>query len=262
MPVKMGILTVLWEKWVEFRRDFYKITLAAMIAPLLYILVFGLGIQTMSHGQSYLNFLIPGVVALTTMNGSFNAIAQNLNVQRLYEKAFDQVIISPTPLWQFIAGQIIGGSLKDAGDQAKENFGGSLRGLYAGAVIILLILPIGTGLCFNGWSFLLMFLNGSVFSTIGVVVSFYAKNHADVPRFSNYVIMPMAYLCNTFFSARSMPDGLRQMIEYLPLSQTSAALRSIANHEAFSYTTIGILLLYLACFSVAASWFLYKKKNL
>ena len=58
----------------------------------------------MSHGQSYLNFLIPGVVALTTMNGSFNAIAQNLNVQRLYEKAFDQVIISPTPLWQFIAG--------------------------------------------------------------------------------------------------------------------------------------------------------------
>ena len=79
MPVKMGILTVLWEKWVEFRRDFYKITLAAMIAPLLYILVFGLGIQTMSHGQSYLNFLIPGVVALTTMNGSFNAIAQNLN---------------------------------------------------------------------------------------------------------------------------------------------------------------------------------------
>ncbi len=56
----MGILTVLWEKWVEFRRDFYKITLAAMIAPLLYILVFGLGIQTMSHGQSYLNFLNSG----------------------------------------------------------------------------------------------------------------------------------------------------------------------------------------------------------
>ena len=134
----MGILTVLWEKWVEFRRDFYKITLAAMIAPLLYILVFGLGIQTMSHGQSYLNFLIPGVIALTTMNGSFNAIAQNLNVQRLYEKAFDQVMISPTPLWQFIAGQVIGGSL---------------RGLYAGMVIILLVLPIGTGLCFNGWSF-------------------------------------------------------------------------------------------------------------
>lgn len=90
----MGILTILWEKWVEFRRDFYKITLAAMIAPLMYLVVFGMGIQTMSHGEPYLNFLIPGVVSLTTMNGSFNAIAQNLNVQRLYEKAFDQVMIS------------------------------------------------------------------------------------------------------------------------------------------------------------------------
>lgn len=39
----MGILTILWEKWVEFRRDFYKITLAAMIAPLMYLIVFGWG---------------------------------------------------------------------------------------------------------------------------------------------------------------------------------------------------------------------------
>ena len=42
----MGILTVLWEKWVEFRHNFFKITSAAMIAPILYILVFGFGVQT------------------------------------------------------------------------------------------------------------------------------------------------------------------------------------------------------------------------
>lgn len=243
----MGIITVLWEKWVEFRRDFYKITLAAMIAPLMYILVFGMGIQTISHGQPYLNFLIPGVVALTTMNGSFGAIAQNLNVQRLYEKAFDQVMISPTPLWQFIAGQIIGGSL---------------RGIYAGSVIILLILPIGTKLCFNGWTFLIMFLNGAVFSTLGLVVSFYAKSHTDVPRFSNYVIMPMAYLCNTFFSVDSMPRGLREVVRCLPLSKTSSMLRSIANREAFSYAGIFLLAGYLAVLGVLAFCFLYKKKNL
>lgn len=243
----MGIITVLWEKWVEFRRDFVKITLAAMIAPLMYILVFGMKVQTVSNGQPYLNFLIPGVVALTTMNGSFNAIAQNLNVQRLYEKAFDQVMISPTPLWQFIVGQIIGGSL---------------RGIYAGSVIILLVLPVGANLCFNGWSFLIMFLNGAVFSTFGVVVSFYAKNHADVPRFSNYVIMPMAYLCNTFFAADSLPSGLREFIRFLPLSQTSSMLRSIANREACSYGGILVLVMYLVVFAWVSFTFLYKKKNL
>ena len=243
----MGIITILWEKWREFRRDFYKITLAAMIAPLMYLVVFGMGIRTISNGQPYLNFLIPGVVALTTMNGSFNAIAQNLNVQRLYEKAFDQVMISPTPLWQFIVGQIIGGSL---------------RGLYAGVVILVLTIPIGTGLVFNGYSFLIMFLNGAVFSTIGVVVSFYAKNHTDVPRFSNYIIMPMAYLCNTFFSTEQMPHGLREVIGALPLSQTSAMLRTIAAGEKCGYTGVLILTTYLVVVGGLAFAFLYKKKNL
>lgn len=243
----MGMIAILWEKWVEFRRDFYKITLAALVAPLMYLIVFGFGIQTTSHGQPYLYYLIPGVVALTTMNGSFNAIAQNLNVQRLYEKAFDQVMISPTPLWQFIAGQIVGGSL---------------RGLYAGGIIIVLTLPIGTGLIYNGWSFLIMFLNGAVFSALGVVVSFIAKNHADVPRFSNYIIMPMSYMCNTFFSTDKMPSGLREFISALPLSQASGMIRGIASGMAVSLSGIFILLIYLAVFTAIAAWFVYKKKTL
>ena len=108
----MGIVTVLWEKWTEFKRDFYKITLSAMISPLLYLIVFGMGIKTTSHGEPYINFLIPGLIAMSTMTGSFGAVAQNMSVQRLYEKALDQIMVSPTPLWQFITGQIIGGSLR------------------------------------------------------------------------------------------------------------------------------------------------------
>ena len=94
----------------------------------------------------------------------------------------------------------------------------SLRGLYAGGIILLLTAPIETGLIFNGWSFLVMFLNGAVFSAIGVVVSFLAKNHADVPRFSNYIIMPMAYLCNTFFSTEKLPGFVGKFVSALPLS--------------------------------------------
>ena len=81
------------------------------------------------YKRQYLHYLIPGLVSLTTMNGSFSAIAQNLNVQRLYEKAFDQVMISPTPLWQFVLGQVIAGSL---------------RGLYAGFIILLMVWPLHT----------------------------------------------------------------------------------------------------------------------
>ncbi len=243
----MGIITILWEKWREFLRDFSRITLAAMVAPLMYLIVFGWGIRTTMNGQPYLYFLIPGVVSLTTMNGSFNAIAQNLNVQRLYEKAFDQVIISPTPLWQFIAGQIIAGGL---------------RGLYAGGIILFLVWPIKTGLIFNLLSIFILFLNGAVFSSIGIVVSFLAKNHADVPRFSNYFIMPMAYLCNTFFSTDNIPHGVREFIAALPLSQTSRMVRAISAGEAADLRGILVLLVYLAVFTATGLYFVYKKKNL
>ena len=243
----MGIITILWEKWVEFRRDFYKITLAAMVAPMMYLLVFGLGVQNVSHGKPYLLYLIPGVISLTTMNGSFNAIAQNLNVQRLYEKAFDQVMISPTPLWQFVLGQIVAGAL---------------RGLYAGAVILLLVAPIHTGLIFNGVSLLVLFLNGCVFSALGVVVSFLAKGHADVPRFSTYFIMPMAFLCNTFFSTENMPPALRGVIGILPRSETSGIVRGIAYGEGYHPAGIWVLLIYLAALTAIGLWFVYRKQNL
>lgn len=243
----MGILAVLWEKWVEFRRDFYKITVSNMMTPLMYLVIFGMGIQTTSHGEPYLNFLIPGVIAMVTMTGSFSAVTQNMSVQRLYEKALDQVMISPTPLWQFLTGQIIGGSL---------------RGLYAGGIVLLLTLPIHTGLIFNGWSLLVMLLNGAVFSTLGLVLSFTAKSYSDAPRYNAFIIMPMSFLCNTFFSTDTMPGGIRQVVMMLPLSQASAMMRSIAAGQPAGFTGFAVLLAYLAVLGFISFVYIYKKKNL
>ena len=243
----MGIITVLWEKWVEFRRDFYKITLAAMISPLMYLLIFGFGIQTTSHGEPYLMFLIPGIVAMSTMTGSFGAVAQNMSVQRLYEKALDQVMVSPTPLWQFITGQIIGGAL---------------RGMYAGLVILILTLPVRGGLIFNGWSFLVMFLNGTVFSTIALVLSFLSKSYSDTPRYNAYIITPMSFLCNTFFSTDQMPGVFRTVVGAQPLSQASRMIRAISRGEDPGRSGFFVLLLYLVIFSGISFFYIYRKKTL
>ena len=243
----MGIVTVLWEKWTEFKRDFYKITLSAMISPLLYLIVFGMGIKTTSHGEPYINFLIPGLVAMSTMTGSFGAVAQNMSVQRLYEKALDQIMVSPTPLWQFITGQIIGGSL---------------RGIYSAAMILLLTFPLKTGLVWNAWSLLVMFLNGTVFATIALTLSFTAKSYTDAPRYTSFIIVPMSFLCNTFFSTEEMPNGFRQVVSVVPLSKASEMLRSISRGEGFDVWGMVILVIYLVVFSLISMNFIYKKKNL
>ncbi len=243
----MGIVTVLWEKWTEFRRDFYKITVSAMVSPLMYLIIFGMGIQTTSHGEPYLHFLVPGIVSMATMTGSFSAIAQNMSVQRLYEKALDQIMVSPTPLWQFILGQVLGGAL---------------RGLYAGCVILLLTYPIRTDLIFNSLSLFIMLLNGMVFSTIGLVLSFMAKSYSDAPRYTSFIITPMSFLCNTFFSTEQMPAGFRQAVAILPLSQTSSMIRAIANGQPPDVIGCVILGAYLVVFGLISMVFIYRKKNL
>lgn len=242
----MGIITVLWEKWCEFKRDYIKITLSILIAPVMYLIVFGIGVQTSVDGRPYIQYLIPGMAAMASMTGSFGAVAQNMSIQRLYERALDQVMISPTPLWQFLFGQIVGGGL---------------RGLYAGSVIALITLPLQKGICFTPMSFFIMFLNGMVFSTIALVLSFFAKTYSDAPRYNSYIIVPMSFLCNTFFSTDALPGGLRQVIAILPLSQTSRMIRSIAFGTEVKPSGLIILLVYLVLFSSISCVYVYKKEN-
>ena len=44
----MAILTVIWEKWIEFKHEWIKITASSLISPILYFISFGLGNGTAS----------------------------------------------------------------------------------------------------------------------------------------------------------------------------------------------------------------------
>ena len=245
----MAILTVLWEKWVEFRRGWVQITLAALVSPLLYILTFGLGLgQTMAvEGRPYLDFLLPGVVALTTMNSSFNAIGMSLNVQRLYEHSFDNIMISPTPMWQYILGQMTAGSL---------------RGMYAGCLVILVGLCFGANMALSPMFFLVMLLNGMTFASLGVLAAVLSKTHAGISRFSSFVLTPMSFLGNTFFSASAMPGGLNILIQCLPLTQSATLLRCISWGEGWEIWRLAVIVGCNIAFLLVAIHQINRMKNI
>lgn len=244
-----GIRTALWEKWVEFAHSWKRITASSIVSPLLYLLTFGLGIggRAGSDGHPYIEFLIPGVIALSSMNTGYSSVATSLNVQRLYEHSFDQIIISPTPLWQYILGQAIGGAL---------------RGLYAAVLVLLLSFLFCVNIHINAVFFLVIILNGMVFASLGVLAAILAKTHTDIAQFSTFVITPMTFLCNTFFSLEQMPLILKMFISFLPLSCTSSILRSIAYGEKFSFLGVAMLASYLLIFLSAAYIYTLKKKNM
>ena len=245
----MAILTVLWEKWIEFKRDWLQITLSAMVAPVLYILTFGFGLGSAMEmdGRPYLDFLLPGVIALTTMNASFTAVGMSLNVQRLYEHSFDNIMISPTPMWQYILGQMLGGSL---------------RGFYAGTLVLVLGLCFGANIRVSIPFLMVMLLNGMAFASLGIMAAVLSRTHAGISRFSSFVLTPMSFLSNTFFSMETMPAGVGLLIQALPLTQTAAVLRSLSWEYSCELWRVAVLALYNLAFLLVALRQINRMKNI
>ncbi len=231
--------TVLWEKWVEFNFDWVKITTSGMISPLLYMIALGWGLCSTKSvsDRPYIDFLIPGIIALTTMNTSFSAVSTPLCVQKQFEHSFDQLVISPTPIPSYIIGQMLGGSI---------------RGMYGGVLILLISIPFGASMKINLAFFLVMLLNGLSFAALGVAVAILARLHSDVGRFTTYAILPMTFLCNTFFPLDQVPKFIKVLISILPLTHASGSLRAIAYGEPASIVSILILAAYAVVFMFVA----------
>jgi len=245
----MGIVTAIWEKWVEFKYEWGKITAAAMVSPLLYMVALGWGLGSMTNmdGRKYIDFLVPGVIAMSTMNNSFSAVATALNVQRIFEHSFEQIIISPTSLGQYVIGQSIGGAL---------------RGMYSGILVLLIALPFGIKLKLTPIFFLVMFLNGIAFGAMGVLAAILSITHSDVGRFSTFIIAPMTFLCNTLFPLDKIPGAIQTLIKLLPLTHASSQLRGISYGEPASLFSILVLTVYSAVFILLSIFFVNKRKDL
>ena len=244
-----AVTTVLWEKWVEFKFEWKKITAAALVSPLLYMIALGWGLGSASSvtDRPYIDFLVPGIIALTTMNTSFSAVAQPLNVQRLFEHSFDHIIISPTPMPAYIFGQMLGGAL---------------RGMYGGVLILLLSIPFGAKMRLSAVFFLVMLLNGLTFGALGVLAAILASTHADISRFSTFVILPMTFLCNTFFPLDRVPAFIQMLIRIFPLTHTSSSLRTMAYGGPPNFVSLLVLALYAVIFMVIANIVIIRRKNL
>ncbi|SHJ75739.1 ABC-2 type transporter [Dethiosulfatibacter aminovorans DSM 17477] len=235
----MGALKViLWQELVLFKRKFWGITTGAMISPMLYLIVFGwgLGDGMQVEGQDYLTFVIPGIVAMTTMVVSYNNLANNINISRIYEKTFESFMVAPIKMHVYALAKILGGAL---------------RGMYSGALIILIVSVFGTKLAVTPYFIFVMFLNCMVFSSIGFTVGLIINSHMEMSKFSNFVITPMSFLCGTFFSLGKMPMIVKGLIMVLPLTHTSIALRSTGENLMSDMIHPAILIAYfIVMFSV------------
>lgn len=230
-----GFAGVLLREYWFFRRRFWQLTTSAMISPLLYLIAFGwgLGKAVQLEGVSYFNFIVPGIVALSTMNASFNAVATPLSIARLYDKTFEEYMTAPISILSFAAGKIIAGAL---------------RGAYSAAILLALAFLLQARVNVTLGFVLLLLLNSVIFASLGFLAAMKIESHPDMTRFTSYFITPMSFLCGTFFSVEAVPAAVKHLINLLPLTYASYGLRAIALGQEFPWHAPLIQIGFLAVF--------------
>lgn len=231
----MEVMTILWREIIFFRRRIIKITGSAVMSPLLYLIAFGwgLGENVVVEGYNYMYFIIPGIIALSTMNTSFNAVSIRINISKIHEKSFEYYLTSPVNIYLLTLGHILAGTL---------------RGMYAGLIILIISFIFGVYIKVNLLFILVCFLNSLLFSAFGYFAAMIINSHYDMNRFTTYVITPMTFLCGTFFSLSKVPQAIKILINLLPLTHSTHALRAIALNGEMQIYSVVILVAYFIVF--------------
>ena len=225
------IWTVFWRDWVVLKHRMIKFILSRMVAPILYMVAFGWGLgRSINTGTgSYLDFLVPGILALNSMNIAFNSLTP-VHAERIYHKSLEEYLVSPIRPIAFVAGKILAAVL---------------RGMISSAIIVVLAYLFGAKFAITPLFIIVLIINCIIFAEIGFSAAMIVQTFEDMARFNTYILLPMSFLCGTFFSTDKLPLLLHYFIEALPLTHTSTLLRAITHNQEISILSIGILCLYM-----------------
>lgn len=220
------------------KRTLGKFFASRLVGPLLYLVAFGwgLGRSIQMNGGSYLEFIVPGIIVLSAMNTSFSAVGYSLNMSRLYHKTLDEYLIAPISAGAFVLGEVLAGTV---------------RGLIASLIILMLGFLFGAHLVVNCWFFLVVLLTCFLFSALGAVAAMVADSHEDMSNFTTFVILPMTFLCGTFFSPDRLPKLFGYVINVLPLTHASYLLRALSSGQEILPLSLAVLTVYAAVFFAA-----------
>ena len=219
--------TVFWRDWIVLRRRLKKFILSRLVTPVLYLVAFGwgLGRSISLDSGSYLDFLVPGIVALNSMNVSYMS-ATTVHAEKVYHKSLEEYLSAPISPLAYVAGKLSSAVL---------------RALISTTLILGVAVLFGAKLNLSAVFLPAVVLNAVIFAGVGFCAALKVQTYEELAQVNTYLLMPMSFLCGTFFSTAQLPEMVRLAIEILPLTHTSALLRT-----GFDAVSLAVLIFYAA----------------
>lgn len=191
---------------------------------------------------TYIDFLVPGIVALMIMSSNMNGVAAQIASWR-ERQVLRRFKISGVKARTFIAAQITARLLL--------NITQSILVLFVGIYLL--------GAQMNGSWLLLLFyivLGILVFLSIGFIIAGLSKTPEHAAPVAGFISFPMFFLGGIFFPISEMPSFIQPLVYALPISHLSDALRQVMNIGyglvELWLPTLALLLWFIASFTISA----------
>jgi ABC-2 type transport system permease protein len=235
----MDAYTIMWSDMMMLKRRWAKYLVTTLLSPLLYLMAFGwgLGRGINVNGTSYLEFVVPGIIALTAMTTSFNGAGTRLNTDRLYFRSFDECLMAPISSMSLLMGTAMIGVY---------------RGLVSSIAFLAVAMLIAPKFHVDSIFLVSLLLTCLTFAFLGVLAALLANTHEDMATFSSLILLPMTFLGGTFFSVNQVPTALKIALYALPLTHSSICLRAAAFGQPIPWESFLALVAFLLAFSLGS----------
>lgn len=197
--------------WQRNRDVFFRLwrsEIPVMVAePIIILLAMGLGLGTyvgLVNGQSYIEFVTPGIIAGYAMFSASFECTYGTFIRMEYQRTYDAIIVTPLNIEDVTAGEI---------------FWGATRSLLTGSFI--LAIAAAFQLVHSPWALLILpvsFLAGIMFSAIAVLYSSLAPSIYSFNYYFSLFITPVFFFSGVFFPLSSFPEIVQKLSWIAPLT--------------------------------------------
>jgi ABC-2 type transport system permease protein len=219
-----------WDEMIEFFRQSAAITAAELskisrdptelfsraIQPVLWLVIFG---QVFSRvrdiptgGISYIAFMTPGILAQSVL---FAAIFYGIAV--IWERDLgivQKLLVSPANRAALVLGKAVSAGL---------------RGLVQAVIVYLIALVLHIGLRWQLWSIaqvmLGVMLGSCIFSTFSLIIACIVKTRERFMGIGQLMTMPLFFASNAIYPLELMPNWLKAVAVFNPLTYLVDVLR-------------------------------------
>lgn len=213
----MSATQVIYTLWLREMKWFLRgktRIIQSVVQPFLWLAIIGIGMSSafkLPGGQSYLQFMAPGIIGMTLI---FSSIMSGVSV--LWDKQFGflkEILVAPVARTHIMLGKALGGVTTSLLQGLLLLIAAALVGVWPPTILALAQVMV------------FMVFISLAFVSLGLAFASKMTDPVAFPLVANFLVMPLFFLSGALFPLATAPDWMKAIAYVNPLRYGVDGLR-------------------------------------